>query len=65
MFTIPVVGIAIFHDSTAMCIDMPATIIRPYLTRADHLGLFLAIVPVVLQSLGFSLSDMDYASVLR
>ena len=47
-----------------MGVDMAAAGIGPDLTRANHLGFLLLVVPVVFDTLGLGLGDMNHATVL-
>ena len=64
MFAEPIIGVAVFHDATAMCIDVTTSIVVPQLTRADSLSFLLLLIPVLLQSLRLGLGDMDDGAVL-
>ena len=58
VLTKPIVGIAVFHDTSTMGIDMPAAVVEPQFTALDVGWLRLA-GPVALQALGLGLGDVD------
>ena len=59
MLAEPVVSITVFHYATAVGVDVTPRVVAPQLTAAYGLRFLLPPVPILLQSLGLGLGDVD------
>ena len=65
MLAEPVPRVAILQDAAAVGVDMPTAVIVPQLAAANCPRLLLPCVPILFQTLGLGLGDVDDTAVLR